>query len=234
MEVSRPGSLAAARSLRPVAEQRGSCTAGATAADLEALVTSLRTAPDEGSGGSAAAAVTGAVALQVRGPKVPPSLAALWREAGEWHFSRDHHNAFGCNVFAPATVVRTTEQVFGDWGCRADWRRDLASRQLGQPSVADAGWLCVASFSEYDYLFCCFDSASPHFGHVRHMVNNCCEENACWTDAVVLADKLLAWHTAGGDGDEDECDNEDEDEESALSQMLWAETRPGGTGGVGS
>ena len=210
---------ATARSLQSVAEQRGSCTAGATEAELQALLDSLRSSEQEGG------AAVGAAALQVQQPAVPPSLAALWCEAGEWHFSHSHYNVFGCNLFAPASVVQSTEQIFGDWDCRADWRAGLAGRQPEQPSVADPGWLCVASFSEYDFLFCCFDSASPHFGHIRHMVNNCGEENPCWNDIIVLADKLLAWHAAGGDSEEDG------DEASTLSQMLWAETRPGRGGG---
>ena len=65
--------------------------------------------------------------------------------------------------------------------------------------MADRGWLCIASLSEFDYLFGCFDSASSHFGHVRHMVNNCCDEWACCDDAAVLVQRLLQWHSNGAD-----------------------------------
>ena len=152
--------------------------------------------------------------LLVEQPAVPPALAELWREAAEWHFSRDHCNCFGCNIFPPGAVVQSTETTFGDWENRGDWVG--FERQPDAPSVADRGWLCVASFSEFDYLFCCFDSSSPHFGHVRHMVNNCCSERAVWSDIGILAARLLQWDAAGGDG-------EDEDEESALLAMLSSE-----------
>ena len=191
---------ATARALRPVAERHGSCAAAATHADLQSAVTALQ-------------------AEGVAQPAVPPSVAALWLESAEWHFSRDHYDVFGCNIFPPNRLPELTLQIFGDAENRADWRTDAQQRAPGEPSVADPGWLVWASFSEYDYLFVCFDSTSPHHGHVRHMVNNCCEERAVWNDALPLAERLLAWDAAGGDAPEDE------EEESALTAMLSREAR---------
>jgi hypothetical protein len=183
------------RSLRSVAEQHGSVDVPATDAELQSLADSL-CAEDS----TAGERDEGPASLRVAQPAVPPAVAAWWRESRSWHFSRDHHDVFGFNVFDPSGVVQTTEQIFGDWENRADWRRDHAVRQpAGQPSVAGPGWVCLASLSEYDYLFCCFDSASPSFGHVRHMVNNCCEEWHAANDFAVFAQRLLEWHSSGAE-----------------------------------
>ena len=204
-----PWRSATGRRARAVAERHGSCAAAATRADLRSLVTALQA---EGQGGGESGA------LPVPQPAVPPSVAALWLEGAEWHFSRDHCDVFGCNIFPPARLPELTVQIFGDAENRADWQQQQRAA-AGEPSVADPGWLVWASFSEYDYLFVCFDSASPHHGHVRHMVNNCCEERAVWNDALPLAERLLAWDAAGGDAPEDE------EEESALTAMLSREAR---------
>ena len=196
------------RALRPVAEARGSCSAGASEADLKSLVESLRLS------GSAAG---GVASLQVAEPKIPPSWGALWVESAEWHFSKDHYNCYGFNIFPPADVLKTTEQIFGDWECRTSWAEDMHARSEGEPSVADPGWLCVASFSEFDYLFCCFDRSSPCFGDVRHMVNNCCEERPVGSDALAITDRLVEWHDSAGDDEEAAAD--------ALSDVLFRATR---------
>lgn len=74
--------------------------------------------------------------------------------------------------------------------------------QHSSSSVAGPGWLCIGSFSEYDYLFCSFDAASPYFGEVSllmhcrmycwlfcfsrfnanecHCTNNGIQTNWCW------------------------------------------------------
>jgi hypothetical protein len=156
-----PGESGPVSSLRPVAEHHGSCTSPATEADLQSLASSLRSAGD-------ADELLAAGSLQVRQPGIPASVAALWREASEWHFSRNHYGCFGLNIFPPSGLVELTTQVFGDLECRGDWRSAEQQQQQQQPgpSVAQPGWLVLAAFSEYDYLFCCFDAQSPHFGHV--------------------------------------------------------------------
>jgi hypothetical protein len=196
------------RELRRVAEQVGSCGAPATEADLQALVGSLRGSGDESEGtgvteraGARAQGQGSPASLHVQQPAVPAAVQALWREASSWHFSHDHCEVFGFNIYSPGSVKATTVQIFGDWECRDDWRVDLQRRQPEHPSVAERGWLCIGAASEFDYLFCCFDSASPQFGHVRHMVNNCCEEWACCADALLLVRRLLAWHASGADED---------------------------------
>ena len=184
--------------LRPIAEEHGSIDPPATEADLQSLVASLR-AESESRGDD-----EGLASLMVQLPAVPPAVAALWLEGRSWHFSRDHYDAFGFNIFQPSCVVQTTEQIFGDWENRAEWMRTEANgelRQAGQPTVAGPGWVCLASLSEYDYLFCCFDSASASFGHVRHMVNNCCEEWHAADSFAVFPARLLEWHTSGADED---------------------------------
>ena len=189
------------RELRQVAEQHGSCDVAASEDQLQALVSSLsRAAAARQEGGQSPApgeVSTRSSSLLVEQPAVPPSLSSLWREGQSWHFSHGHLDVFGFNVFSPGSVKDTTVQIFGDLECRDDWLEHMRQHQPQQPSVAGPGWLCIASLSEYDYLFCCFDSASAHFGRVRHMVNNCCEEWACCDDAMVLVQRLLTWHSNG-------------------------------------
>jgi hypothetical protein len=148
-------SPATAQTLRPVAELHGSCTAAVVEEELQAVVNSLKLPND---------ADSALASWQVRQPEVPPSIATLWREAGEWHFSHDHCNCFGCNISPPTNIKSHTIQIFGDEECRQEWAEAEHIQRPGQPSVADPGWLCIGSFSEFDYLFCSFDAASPHFG----------------------------------------------------------------------
>ncbi len=216
--------LSTIRELRQVAEQHGSCDVGAGEDELQALVSSLRAGPAGGqdptagvattrrartnhgadtAGGSAnaegASRVAGSSSLLVHQPAVPPTLASLWLESRTWHFSEGHCDVFGFNIFSPDSVKSGTVQIFGDLECRDEWLEYMREHQPGQPSVAECGWLCIASLSEYDFLFSCFDSSSPHFGRVRHMVNNCCEEWACCDDTIVLVQRLLAWKAKGAD-----------------------------------
>ena len=190
--------------LRRVSERFGECTPAATEDQLLALQRSLQwhDAPSDVSG----------FKLCVAQPDIPATLRALWQEAAEWHFSQDHYNAFGFNVFAPTEVVQATVDIFGGWTERDDWRSDILSRQP-PPTAACPGWLCIASFSEFDYLFCCFDAASPSFGHVRHVVNNCCEDMPVLDDVNPVCQKLLEWDTAHHE--------EHEDPIETLSQLLW-------------
>jgi hypothetical protein len=154
--LSKPETVAKVSTLRPIAEQWGSCSAGATADELHALVESLCL---PSSGGNEHVDREGSV--QVAQPAIPPAVAALWREGAEWHFSHGHCDVFGCNIFPPTKVVKITHDVFGDWECRNEWQAEIHPET---PSVAEPGWLCFCSYSEFDYLFCCFDRNSPHFG----------------------------------------------------------------------
>eukprot|EP01043_Picozoa_sp_COSAG02_P039072 COSAG02_NODE_3059_length_7451_cov_11.870919_1_plen_240_part_00 len=215
--------LSTIRELRQIAEQHGSCDVAAGEDELQALVSSLRIAgpagqdvatrttrrartnqgadPAGGSAGSGdvASRIAPSSSLLVQQPAVPPTLASLWLESRTWHFSEGHCDVFGFNIFSPDSVKSGTVQIFGDLECRDEWLEHMRERQLDQPSVAECGWLCIASLSEYDFLFSCFDSSSPHFGRIRHMVNNCCEEWACCDDAKVLVQRLIAWKAKGAD-----------------------------------
>lgn len=195
-----------AKSLRLVAEQRGECSeAGCDEADLVALIASLR----PGGGGNvshnarhnAAPAEIPVISpdLQVLRPAVPPALAAMWRESAEWHFSKGHYDAFGLNLYRPSDVATVTPKIFGDWSMRLDWQEHEKGEGGAGVSVSDPGWVCVGACSEFDFYFCCFDADSPHFGHGRLMVNNCCEERPAWDDFALLGKRLLAWHAAAGD-----------------------------------
>eukprot|EP01043_Picozoa_sp_COSAG02_P050949 COSAG02_NODE_5298_length_4461_cov_2.071068_4_plen_275_part_00 len=211
--------LSTVRELRQVAEQHGSCDEAAREDELQTLVSSLR-AERSGQDPSPSTAGVGATrrragcstgaedrgpelasssSLLVKQPAVPPTLASLWLESRTWHFSQGHCDVFGFNIFSPDSVKTVTVQIFGDLECRDDWLEHMRECQPEQPSVAERGWLCIASLSEYDFLFSCFDSSSPNFGHVRHMVNNCCEEWACCDDASVLVQRLLLWNAKGAD-----------------------------------
>lgn len=216
--------LSTVRELRQVAEQHGSCDEAAREDELQTLVSSLRAertgqdlSPTTGvaatrrakhvvvsTGGSTGGEVAppgraSSSSLLVQQPAVPPTLASMWLESRTWHFSEGHCDVFGFNIFSPDSVKNVTVQIFGDLECRDDWLEHMRDRQPEQPSVAERGWLCIASLSEYDFLFSCFDLSSPNFGHVRHMVNNCCEEWACCDDASVLVQRLLAWNATGAD-----------------------------------
>ena len=85
---------------------------------------------------------------------------------------KDHYDSFGLNIFAPASVLKKTNEIFGDEDLRSEWRDDH-----DQPNVGCNGWVCFASFSEYDFLFVCVDaSQSSHYGTIRRCVNNCNED----------------------------------------------------------
>ena len=67
---------------------------------------------------------TPAAALHIRQPDVPPSMVALWSQAGEFHFSRNHYNCFGLNIFSPTNILETTKSIFGDWSERSEWAEE--------------------------------------------------------------------------------------------------------------
>ena len=71
----------------------------------------------------------------------------------------------------------------GDEELVEEWRQEHDS-----PNCAEDGWQCFAAVSEYDYLFVCVDDSSEHYGHIRHIVNNCFEDEVCM---VGTFDKLF-------------------------------------------
>jgi hypothetical protein len=137
-----------------------------------------------------AAELGGADSLGLGGA-VPAALLDMWAQGSEWHLLPEgHHNVFGFNLFAPHTLRQITTEIFGGEEERNEWAQDHSGDATNyNASVAGHGWAAVASFSEFDYLFCCMDSHSPHFGEVRHMVNNCYEEAVCCNSI----DELLSY-----------------------------------------
>eukprot|EP00435_Cladocopium_sp_Y103_P026493 s931_g6.t1 len=55
--------------------------------------------------------------------------------------------------------------------CKADWMEEH-----GEDSCAGDDWICIGESSEYDYFFVNLRKTSPHFGMVKHIVNNCDED----------------------------------------------------------
>ncbi|KAG2176380.1 hypothetical protein INT43_005614 [Umbelopsis isabellina] len=104
----------------------------------------------------------------VHNPAIPNELESLWKIASEWHLIADHYNVFGFNIYGPKTVLQTTKNVFGEEEIRQDWASDH-----GEDSCGGADWLCLAGYTEFDYIFMNFNSQSKLFGATRHMVNNC-------------------------------------------------------------
>jgi hypothetical protein len=117
------------------------------------------------------AAVRGAANVLGGAAEAPPALMAMWEVGGEWHLLQGedrHYGVFGFNFVSPHRVGDVTIDIFGGVDERADW----AAARLAHPrsdgtTCASEGWGCIAAFSEFDYLFCCFDRASPHFGELR-------------------------------------------------------------------
>ncbi|CAM0138160.1 hypothetical protein VKS41_001395 [Umbelopsis sp. WA50703] len=107
----------------------------------------------------------------VSNPAIPNELESLWKIASEWHLIADHYNVFGFNIYGPKAVVQFTKDVFGDEEVREEWGSDH-----GEDSCGGADWLCLAGYSEFDYIFMNFNSQSKLFGATRHMVNNCDED----------------------------------------------------------
>ncbi|KAK3243296.1 hypothetical protein CYMTET_47036 [Cymbomonas tetramitiformis] len=107
---------------------------------------------------------------------IPIELREIWMAASEWHLSHNHCDCFGFNIFSPNEVVQVTAEIFGnDEELLKQWRKDTASAGK-ETSCAHEGWLCLASTSEYDFIFVNVDAESPFFGRTRHVVNNCCED----------------------------------------------------------
>ena len=100
----------------------------------------------------------------------------------------------------------------GDADLVEEWRTDHKS-----PNCGEQGWQCFGAVSEYDYLFVCVDTASPCYGHIRRIVNNCWEDESMTTSFDeffhVLEDFAVDWvatcrhvSAAGEDLRELECD----------------------------
>jgi hypothetical protein len=138
--------------------------APASAADLVA-------AAQEAAGGSGG--------IETGSELLPATLRLLWGVAAEWHLlvAGHHCDVFGFNLFAPNELREVTVQIFGDEDNRAEWASEHGKNN--SITCAEAGWMAIASFSEYSYLYCCLDRENPSFGDVRHMVNNCFEEQPC-------------------------------------------------------
>jgi hypothetical protein len=107
----------------------------------------------------------------VSNPAIPEQLEALWKIASEWHLIDDNYDVFGFNIYGPKKIVQTTKNVFGDEDIRKEWVSDH-----GNDSCGGADWLCLAGYTEYDYIFMNFNKQSDLFAATRHMVNNCNED----------------------------------------------------------
>eukprot|EP00553_Chaetoceros_curvisetus_P014492 CAMPEP_0204652064 /NCGR_PEP_ID=MMETSP0718-20130828/14339_1 /ASSEMBLY_ACC=CAM_ASM_000674 /TAXON_ID=230516 /ORGANISM="Chaetoceros curvisetus" /LENGTH=283 /DNA_ID=CAMNT_0051675975 /DNA_START=105 /DNA_END=953 /DNA_ORIENTATION=- len=103
---------------------------------------------------------------------LPEALQALLSVSGEWHIMRYHYGAYGCNLFHKGAFIDKMG-VFGDDKALAVWRNEHDS-----PNCAEEGWECFCQVSEYDYIFVCVDKGSPHYGHTRHVVNNCFDDDS--------------------------------------------------------
>lgn len=107
----------------------------------------------------------------VKNADIPEELKVLWKISSEWHLIEDHYDVFGFNIYNPKQIIQYTKNIFGDENCKKEW-----SEYIGKVSCADNDWLCIASYSEYDYIFMNFNRQSRFFSATRHMVNNCTED----------------------------------------------------------
>jgi hypothetical protein len=131
--------------------------------------------------GSTATSETTLDALQA-----PPALRAAWSISSEWHqLPSGHYNAFGFNLLSPPAGLSLDDDenatgIFGGLDLRRQWASYQRERDGIDVSCADEGWVVIAAFSEYDFLFCCLDpKKARHYGKIRHIVNNCSEEADC-------------------------------------------------------
>ncbi|ORX97938.1 hypothetical protein K493DRAFT_313885 [Basidiobolus meristosporus CBS 931.73] len=108
----------------------------------------------------------------VSNPAIPEELKEMWKIASEWHLVNDHYNVFGFNIYRPESIVQTTLDVIGGDELRKEW-----AEEHGKDSCGGQDWLCLAGYSEYDYIFVNFNAKSAAFGAARHMVNNQNVEN---------------------------------------------------------
>ena len=109
---------------------------------------------------------------KIDNPDIPEELKILWNISSEWHLIEDHHNVFGFNIFSPKEIIKITNDIFGDENVRKEWLEDLGNNSCGNKS-----WICISSYSEYDYIFVNVNKKSKYFGGTRHMINNCTIDN---------------------------------------------------------
>lgn len=104
----------------------------------------------------------------INNPDIPEELKILWNISSEWHLIEDHYNVFGFNIFSPKEIMKITNDIFGDENVRKEWLEDL-----GNTSCGNKDWICISSYSEYDYIFVNVNKNSNFFGGTRHVINNC-------------------------------------------------------------
>jgi hypothetical protein len=106
------------------------------------------------------------------GLKLPDSLRATLKLGAKWNFTKGSYDVFNGNLYVKAPA--DTTDIFGDEDCRAERLKEHG----GESSCAGKDWALVYVTSEYDFYFVNLRADSPEFGAVRHIVNNCYEEEA--------------------------------------------------------
>ena len=143
-------------------------------------------------------------ANNVSNPAIPKDLEKLWKVASEWHLIEDHIEVFGFNIYSPTKLIGTTLQIFGDKEIKTEW-----AQEQGDNSCAGSDWLCLAGYSEFDYVFVNLNEKSPFFGSTRHMVNNTGEEHeaskAPFSNFITYANDKCEQYFKDVAEDEEEC-----------------------------
>ncbi|KAL6041850.1 hypothetical protein QOT17_024741 [Balamuthia mandrillaris] len=109
----------------------------------------------------------------------------LPRELKQFYLFANGMNRIGCEFwcfgdnFYPLEKCgyKTKKDIFGDEGIMKEWRKEKEEKELSPGgSCASPGWILFGASSEFDYYFINCAPNSPFFGQVRHIVNNCNED----------------------------------------------------------
>eukprot|EP00009_Paramoeba_aestuarina_P018009 CAMPEP_0201529438 /NCGR_PEP_ID=MMETSP0161_2-20130828/41755_1 /ASSEMBLY_ACC=CAM_ASM_000251 /TAXON_ID=180227 /ORGANISM="Neoparamoeba aestuarina, Strain SoJaBio B1-5/56/2" /LENGTH=184 /DNA_ID=CAMNT_0047931243 /DNA_START=1 /DNA_END=555 /DNA_ORIENTATION=+ len=138
---------------------------------------------------------------------LPSELVGMWSVGREWHLIEDHCEVFGFNLMDCKSCVDNVVQLFGDEEMRKEWGEEEGE---GGVNCGLNGWLPFCAVSEFEFYFVCVDENSPHYGGVRRMKNNTCEDTVLtippfsnFVERLTVED-LLKYDESGDDDDEDD------------------------------
>ena len=95
----------------------------------------------------------------INNPDIPEELKILWNISSELHLIESHYNVFGFNIFSPKEILKITNDIFGD------------ENVIGNISCGNKDWICISSYSEYDYIFVNVNKSSKIFYKILYIIN---------------------------------------------------------------
>jgi hypothetical protein len=141
---------------------------------------------------------------------------------------------FGFNLLSPPSALNAdddegTNCIFGGRDERRQWSSDQREQDGIDVSCAEEGWVVIAAFSEYDFLFCCLDPKKINsYGTIRHIVNNCADEYDCCGSVDELLGRLATFveEAVAMTGGVKECEeymkeNKMESLNRSLARLRW-------------